>query len=69
MYTRSNRIIYDTATGEIIHQTGEVISSSVPVKHIIENINTEKNKYNQQIESLKEENMLLNLNNEIGSIM
>lgn len=39
MYTRGNRVIYDVTTGAIVHQIGEVISNSVPVKH--ESISTQ----------------------------
>ncbi|MFJ7981359.1 hypothetical protein ACIQ1D_13840 [Lysinibacillus xylanilyticus] len=39
MYTSGNRVIYDVTTGAIVLRTGEVISSSVPVKH--ESISTQ----------------------------
>lgn len=33
MYTRGNRIYFETETGRIIYQTGEITSSSDPIKH------------------------------------
>lgn len=33
MYTRGNRVFYETETGRVIFQTGEITDSSEPVKH------------------------------------
>ncbi len=33
MYTRGNRVYYETESGKIIYQTGEITASSEPIKH------------------------------------
>lgn len=33
MYTRGNRVFYDSFTGRIIYQTGFVNESTVPMEH------------------------------------